>query len=251
MFQLALATLTLAHAATGAVYIDDATDSVVVTVQNVSGSPDVDARQLEVTSSDPLIYVDGDFGCSVGSTAESLELMMGTLIAHPPTVYSFDLWDVSAPLPLDAPFGAFAIDHAVDIPATWDPNQAVTLGFNPVKIVEDHLETAEDNNADLVDWMRSDQVFEASFPVNAVVWCDTGSELVAGFDTVTVDVSIFYRGDPRIAYQPAVGTGGTDVDSGTTTDPDPGYDAGTGTGSTGDTRTSTTDTRTSTTRYTR
>lgn len=227
-FALAFFT-TAAHAATGAVYIDDATDKVHLSVANVSGSPDVEDRLFQVTTAPVMMHADGSFGCPAGTTADSIQLAFGKVIIQGDQLIPF-AWATSPAMDLGgAPFGSFSIDYPLDLQESWDPDEdLITLGYNGAYSVHMAYQFAEQGNADMVQWMQSDMAFEDGFTMNVVLWCDDGQELIPGVDSVPVDVSILYSGDRGIQYQPVAGTPG-DVDSGTTEPP--GYDSSTTGGS--------------------
>lgn len=235
----------IAHAAPGAVWIDHATVSLGLSVENVSGSSDVKDRVFGLVSAQPVMHAEGDFGCPVGTSAQSIELMFGKMWMMNDAPTGFVIWDASPELPLGgAPFGAWDIDHELDLPTSWTPGEAlVTFDFHPAKLVDDQYLFAQNKGADMVHWMQSDQVFETSFSMNAVLWCEGGDELVGGLATVEVDVSVLYHGDRGIQYQPITTTPG-DV---TTGDDGPIDDVATGTGGTGTGGTGGTSTGTTTT----
>lgn len=228
----ALLLASTASAAPGAVYIDHATVSIALSVHNVSGSDDVQDRIFGLVSDPPIVHVDGDFGCPQGTSADSIELAFGQMWMVNSTPTWFVLWDSSEPVDLQgAGWGGFSIDHALDLPESWHPGvDLINFGFNPSKVVSDHYDQAEAVNADMVHWMQSDQVFQSSFTMNAVLWCEGPNGTVGGLDSVEVDVDILYTGDHGIDYQPVAG-GPTDVTPGGSGTP--GYDAGAGGSGTG------------------
>lgn len=231
MTLAALAFATSAHAGV-VVDLHHATPSIAVSVENISGSADVEDRVFAVTSAAPLVHGDGVFACPEGTAATSAQLLFGTVVQGQGLVMPFAVWDESPPqLYAGGRFGAFDLDHDVDLELEWDPQvDILTFAFNAAKVVEDHFGKAEAANADMVAWMQFDQVFVDSFPMNAVVTCHGPGGDVLGVDGVEVEVSIFFHGDPNIDYQPVAGGPGSYDDGGKGT---PGYDAATGTSGTG------------------
>lgn len=184
-----------------------------ISVRNMSGSPDANQRALEVVSAPPVVGVDGQVWCSAGSTLDHVELMFGPLaMFHGPDPFLLDwgVWDVSAPLGFGNVDDAdFSIEHELDFAHQVEPWNLFT-DFNPAEIVEAHLETYVDNGGSVVDFLRTDDVFEASITVSAVAWCtdDSDDGVAPGFRSRPIRAYIFYHGDRSITEQPVVGTPG-------------------------------------------
>lgn len=196
---------TSAHASPGGVYVDQATTSLGLSLENVSGSSDVDDRVFGLIS-EPMVHVDGQFGCPVGSTADSIQLVFGVMWMEGDHSFGLLLWDESEELDLGGkPYGSFSIDHALNMPQTWDPEgPLVQLGFHPPLELEMLYQASKSKGADMVHWMQSDQAFESvGFTTNALLRCSNGVE---GLDSVDVDVTLLYHGDRRISYQPLTDT---------------------------------------------
>lgn len=218
-----------AQAGGPAIYLGEATSKLALSVANVSGSPALEDRLFQVTTPPLVVHAEGTFGCPAGSVADSVQLVFGHVVVQGDQIFPF-AWASSAPVDLGGvPFGAFAVDHALDLQASWDPGDDLfDLGYNGAHTVHMAYVFAEQGNADMVHWMQSDQAFEDSLTLNVVLRCDDGVQLLPGVDTASVDVSILYHGDRSIQYPTVAGTPG-DVDAGTSSPP--GYDGSTTGGS--------------------
>lgn len=183
-----------------------------VTVRNTSASTDPANRNLRMVSDDPQISVDGQVWCKQFDNATNApsraQLMIGStsIVA---TEYG------AGPLPLgvwassstqnintDWEIADFDLSMTYDMPDSWQ-NQLVTLFFNPVEVVESRLEQYVANNAGSeADFLRVDDVFEVTVPLNVVGWCEFDGQSYSGeyggMRTYDMKVAIFYQGDDDI-----------------------------------------------------
>lgn len=203
--------------------IVSATPMIHVTVRNVSNSTSSDKRQLATVSPPPAYSLDGQVFCKAilgGSTrlVES-QLLFGTPVVlvneAGAGIWPIGVWDSSDPIEYDANISSadVSFDHLIDLPTTW--NGGLELGFNPAKVVEDHLATWVQNGGSAADFLRQDDVFEVQIPVNLVGVCRNTSSYgvheYAGYTRRWITASVFYQGDPDVVdpIRPAVGVAGS------------------------------------------
>lgn len=187
--------------------------AVNISVRNMSNSTDPAERDLRMVSDDPQFNVTGQVWCKsyeyATTSARAAQLVFGNApIVSTPEGSSYlplGVWGASG----TQYFGNgdtlvnFSLAHTLDLPADWNSEVAITLGFNPVQVVEQRLEQYVANNAGSeADFLRVDDVFETSITLNAVGWClyhsDSTNGQYAGRRAIEVPVHIFYHGDPDI-----------------------------------------------------
>lgn len=187
--------------------------AVNISVRNLSASTDPADRDLRMVSDDPQFNVTGQVWCKsyeqATTSARAAQLVFGNApIVSTPEGSSYlplGVWGASG----TQYFGNgetlvnFSLAHTLDLPADWNSEAAITLGFNPVQVVEQRLEQYVANNAGSeADFLRVDDVFETSITLNAVGWClyhsDSTNGQYAGRRAIEVPVHIFYHGDPDI-----------------------------------------------------
>lgn len=197
--------------------------AVNISVRNMSASRLPAQRNLRVTSPKPVLSVAGQVWCKsfnfAHTRAASARVMFGNAhIASSPDgadVYPIGPWSPSPMVNLgaDETLRNYSIDAAVDFPDHWAGG--ISLGFNPVKVVEERMQQFVANGAgSQADFLRVDDVFETTITLNAVGWCEYESQNIegryAGVRRVEVPVHIFYHGDPDIEDTAAVvQSGGT------------------------------------------
>lgn len=194
-----------------------------ISVRNQSNSTDPAQRNLRVTSQMPVVNVRGQVWCKSFSfahtRADAAQVMFGnaSLVTSPngSDVLSLGTWSSSpvAQLGADETLRNYNINAPVQFPDHW--NGGISLGFNPVREVEQRMQQFVQNGAGSeADFLRVDDVFETTIKLNAVGWCEYNSENLqrrhAGFRQIEVPVHIFYRGDPDIA-DVIVGVGTADT----------------------------------------
>lgn len=199
-----------------------ATPYVNVTVRNLSASTDPEDRVLTVVSAPPVVDVEAQAFCvpvavqAGGWTRlDRAQLMLGgPIIAQFPDGYEVVDWTVWDRSPMVDGFGNvtasdLAFEHAIDLPQTWD-DPLIDFGFNPVGLVEEHLETWVDNGGSAADFLREDAVFEAHVDLNVVAWCvnttQFGERTYPGITTRPLTIAVFYQGDPDIREPSRWGT---------------------------------------------
>lgn len=191
-----------------------------ISVRNVSASTDPALRDLRVTSPTPVVNVKGQVWCKSfqqGQTrADTAQVLFGnvSLWVQPGGVdlLTIGAWSSSPVVALggNETLRNYDISAPVNFPDRW--NGGISLGFNPVKVVEDRLEQYVDNGAGSeADFLRVDDVFETTVTMSAAGWCDYASPNLtpgsyAGLRQVEVPVHIFYHGDPDI-QDPVVAVG--------------------------------------------
>jgi hypothetical protein len=194
------------------VTISHMTPQVQVTVRNIANSPDPAARELRMVSNDPIVNVRGQFFCNSyshntpgESRARRAQVLFGLTAPHPNgngyELIPIGIWGESPAVQYNgARTGEnFDIDAVMDLEDSWDSEALVTLFFNPVKTVEDHLADFVSNGAgSAADFLRQDDVFEVEVPVSMTAWCEYGGRWYPGVRQQTVTVSVFYQGDPDI-----------------------------------------------------
>ena len=185
-----------------------------VSVVNLSGSSDAEERELTVVSSAPEIAVNGQVLCEEGSTVTEIKFLMGTVgIYNGKQLQEGFIWDSAEPLVYDTVSRGrlFSFDEEVETPLTFDRHAGIVIsGFDPVRVVEWELLKFVLNGGSVVDFLRTDDVYETTFEVHAVGICDTGSGEKHFYETREVTAYIFYHGDPNITPQ-VVGGGEKDV----------------------------------------
>jgi hypothetical protein len=188
-----------------------ATPSIHIAVENVSASTSPLHRKLANVSPPPAYSLSGQVFCKaiLGGTTRLVEsqVMFGT-----PTIWSTNVstqifkigvWDETAPIQYEGNISSANVQfqHALDVPETWNGG-LVTLGFNPVKVVEDHLASYVASGGSAADFLRHDQVFEVPVAVNLVGVCKNTSSLgvhtFAGLTRRWITAFVLYKGDPRI-----------------------------------------------------
>lgn len=195
-----------------------------ISVRNLSGSPDPALRDLRVTSPMPMLNVNGQVWCksfqNAHTRADAAQILFGNVSLMSTqngvdalTVGAWSASDVEG-LGADETLRNYSIAAPVEFPDHW--NGGVTLGFNPVRVVEDRLDNYVQNGAGSeASFLRVDDVFETTITLNAVGWCEYDSQNLngkryAGLREIEVPVHIFYHGDPEIEDQvTAVGTAGS------------------------------------------
>lgn len=216
------------------------TPVVHITVANVSASPDAAARELQVVSGPPLVTVEGKAVCEKlsgwPSHLDAVQVQFGHV-----TVDYFGFWgiawDASEVLGFPSQVGAaeVAFDHDLQVPETWEGN-AVTLGFNPVMILEEELAEYVELGGTAEDFLRQDDVFEAPITVNLMATCTIQSSLgdwqYYGLTRRDITAAIFYQGDPGIQDPPRFGSPGDLAGPGTGSSDPSGTLTGPSTGST-------------------
>lgn len=192
--------------------ISHMTPQVQVTVRNTANSPDPADRVLRMVSNDPVVTVRGQFFCNSYSAntqgesrARRAQVLFGITAPHNNgngyELMPIGIWGESDTVEYNgARTGEnFDIDAVMDLPESWDSNAAVTLFFNPVEMVEDHLEDFVSNGAgSAADFLRQDDVFEVQVPVSMTAWCQYDGRWYPGVRQRNVTVAIFYQGDPDI-----------------------------------------------------
>lgn len=194
-----------------------------ISVRNMSASRLPAQRNLRVTSPKPVLSVAGQVWCKsfdfAHTRAASAQVMFGNAhIASSPDgadVYPIGPWSPSPKVNLgaDETLRNYSINAAVEFPDHWAGG--VSLGFNPVKVVEERMQQFVANGAgSQADFLRVDDVFETTIKLNAVGWCEYESQNIegryAGVRRIEVPVHIFYHGDPDIEDTAAVvQSGGT------------------------------------------
>ena len=187
--------------------------AVNISVRNMSASTDPADRDLRMVSEDPQFNVTGQVWCKsyeyATTSARAAQLVFGNapivLTPEGSSYLPLGVWGASG----TQYFGNgdtlvnFNLAHTLDLPADWNSEAAITLGFNPVQVVEQRLEQYVANNAGSeADFLRVDDVFETSITLNAVGWClyhsDSTNGQYAGRRAIEVPVHIFYHGDPDI-----------------------------------------------------
>jgi hypothetical protein len=196
------------------ILITSNTQTVNISVRNMSNSTDPEDRDLRVVSSTPVIPVTGQVWCKSYDHAETAALRAqimfgivnivaeqggaGPLMLGPYSASGFDTFSGTHELE------NFAIDAALEFPDSFDRHALVNLDpFNPVRVIEDRMEFYVENGAGSeADFMRVDDVFETEITLNAVGWCNYASNNTngeyAGARGVPVTVTIFYHGDADI-----------------------------------------------------
>lgn len=194
---------------------------VNISVRNMSPSPDPAMRNLRVTSPRPSLNVSGQVWCksfqNAHTRADAAQVRFGNAaLSSSPNgadIVPLGTWSHSpvANLGGDETLRNFNINAPMDFPDSW--NGGMSLGFNPVREVEQRLQQYVQNGAgSAADFLRVDDVFVTTVKMNAVGWCEYDSQNLsnrryAGYRQVDVQVHIFYHGDPDIQDQPAVGVG--------------------------------------------
>ena len=198
--------------------------AINVSVRNLSPSPFPAMRNLRVTSPTPVLNVAGQVWCksfqNTHTRADEAQVMFGnaSVISAPngADVLAIGAWSSSpvAQLGADETLRNYNIAAPVNFPDHW--NGGFTLGFNPVREVEERMEQFVQNGAGTeADFLRTDDVFETTITLNAVGWCEYDSQNLsnkryAGLRKIEVPVHIFYHGDEDIEDQlTAVGSSGT------------------------------------------
>jgi hypothetical protein len=193
------------------IYIGSATPYLNLSVQNLSGSSDPEERELVMTSPMPEYELSGQVFCDaiLGGTTElkRAQLMFGHGIVMSSqgggtTLWPTDMWDASEPQ-LFGGVTAADVDfqHELDIPTTWQGGP-ITLGFNPVEVVEKRLADYVTNGGTAADFLRTDDVFEVEVGVNLVGVCENTSDYgvneYVGYTRRYITVAIFFHGDENI-----------------------------------------------------
>ncbi|PWE16923.1 hypothetical protein DDZ18_09415 [Marinicauda salina] len=197
---------------------------VQVTVRNVAASTDPADRDLRMVSDDPMIAMTGQVWCNsydyASNWAQRAQLLVGeTTVAVSEggaDPFPLGIWDNSEMQYFEGEDALenFDLEFVLDLPHDWDPDQAVTLFFNPVALVENHLETFVENNSGTeADFLREDAVFETTVTLSAAGWCRYDSNSIhgeyAGLRQFDMPIRVFYQGDADIADVPTiVGTPG-------------------------------------------
>lgn len=195
--------------------------AINVSVRNVSQSQWAHERELRVTSADPVIAVSGQVWCknALGTQAHAVraQSMIANAFVNSHELVALASSGSSSPqtFPGNDALENFELEIDYDIPDSWDSSSLITFGMNPVKVVEDHLETYVGNGAGTpADFLRVDDVFETTITVSVAGWCRwdefvQGREY-AGVRRIQVPVHIFYHGDADIADRATtVNTAGT------------------------------------------
>lgn len=197
---------------------------VTVTVRNMSASTDPAQRDLRAVSAAPQFHVTGQVWCKTLSNgpahAVRAQLYLGNVSLHSTNegvdASTLGSWGHSAPQAFSGTHEIenFELDLTAPMQTSWEGN-AINLGFNPVRDVEERLEQYLAQNAgSAADFLRSDAVFETTIGVNAVGWCEyegfNYSGTYAGYRRKDITVRIFYQGDSDIQDVPtAVGGANT------------------------------------------
>lgn len=188
-----------------------------ISVRNLAASRLPANRNLRVTSPKPMLNVSGQVWCksfnAAHTRAASARVLFGNahVVSSPDgaDVYPIGTWSPSPMVNLgaDEMLRNYSINAPVDFPDHW--TGGFTLGFNPVKVVEDRMKQFVENGAGSeADFLRVDDVFETTITMNAVGWCEYKSQNIdgryAGVRRIEVPVHIFYHGDPDIEDTTAV-----------------------------------------------
>lgn len=198
--------------------------AINVSVRNLSPSPFPAMRNLRVTSPTPVLNVAGQVWCksfqNAHTRADEAQVMFGnaSVISAPDgaDILTIGTWSASpvAQLGANETLRNYNIAAPVDFPDHW--NGGFTLGFNPVREVEERMQQFVQNGAGTeADFLRTDDVFQTTITMNAVGWCEYDSQNLsnkryAGLRQIEVPVHIFYHGDDDIEDQVvAVGSPGT------------------------------------------
>ena len=197
--------------------------AVNISVRNMSPSANPAQRDLRVTSPTPVLNVSGQVWCksfqNAHTRADAARVMFGNAALTSSNdgvdVFPIGTWSSSPVEELgpDETLRNYSIQAPVNFPDHW--TGGFTLGFNPVREVEERMEQFVQNGAGTeADFMRVDDVFETTITMNAVGWCDYDGQNVqgryAGLRPIQVPVHIFYHGDPDIEDEvAAVGTANT------------------------------------------
>lgn len=195
--------------------------AINVSVRNVSQSQWAHERDLRMISADPVIEVSGQVWCknALGTQAYAVraQVIIANALVHGHELIALASSGASAPqtFPGNDALENFELEIDYDIPDSWDSSSLITFGMNPVKIVEERLETFVGNGAGTpADFLRVDDVFETTITVSVAGWCRwdefvPGREY-AGVRRIQVPVHIFYNGDEDIADRATtVNTAGT------------------------------------------
>lgn len=183
-----------------------------IAVRNVAKNHTVDARELRVVSEVPRITVTGQVFCKKFTSApnrlRAAQVMFGnpviTLANNGHAIEQMGTWGESAVknFPGTTQGADISITTDVEFPSQWPRDALVTLGFNPVKEVEDRLKRHVQKGGDAAEFLRTDDVFEVPLPVNLAGWCmwekASGDYIFPGYRQVVVTARIFYQGDAAI-----------------------------------------------------
>jgi hypothetical protein len=208
----------------GAINLTYVKPSINTTVQNLSNSPYADQRKLTNMTPFHMYKLDGQVFCKAILWGETrltkaqvmfgLPLVWEDQIHHGATLMTIGVWGVSPALNFqgNADDANVNFEYPLNLPTTWN-GAAFVIGFNPVKVVEDRLADYVSKGGKAVDFLRKDDVFEVEFSVNLTGECENSSEYgvhsYVGYTRRKIKGSVFYKGDPRIQYEPvANGPGG-------------------------------------------
>ncbi|MCW5725063.1 MAG: hypothetical protein KIS81_08890 [Maricaulaceae bacterium] len=192
--------------------------AVNVAVRNMSGSPHPAHRLLRVISPDPVVNVSGQVWCQnynhASTAARGAQVLFGNVFLHQSPngvdVVTLGAWASSARHPMNGSqtLVNFQISTPMNLPQTWDSQALVTLGFNPVQVVEQRLAQYVQQGGSAAQFLRTDDVFETTVTLNAAGWCQYQTQNIngeyAGVRRVQLTVRIFYQGDRNIDEHPTV-----------------------------------------------
>ena len=179
--------------------------AIQVSVTNVSQSPWAEDRELRVTSADPQIAIDGQAWCehALGTQAYAVRARayLANAVLQSSEVFVLAASGASAPQNFSGTHALenFELQIDYDIPRSWD--SGATLTFNPVRVVEERLESFVGNGAGTpADFLRTDDVFETSITLSVAGWCRWSefepNKEYGGLRKIEIPAHIFYRRDP-------------------------------------------------------
>lgn len=186
--------------------------AVNISVRNMSASTDPADRDLRMVSADPVFHVTGQVWCKSFNQAQTAAERARIVFGNANVVSSqngadllpLGTWGTSQAQTFNGnhTLENFSIQTTLDLPSSWNGGLNLST-FNPVEHVEDRLEHyLEQGAGSEADFLRVDDVFEATITLNAVGWCSYASQNTsgeyAGLRAIEVPVHIFYHGDPDI-----------------------------------------------------
>jgi hypothetical protein len=195
--------------------------SLHISVENTSGSPWPEDMRLEVTSGPLELHLSGEAQCYEGASLTSLQVLLGQafIVKYPLGTGVLQMgWSESDPETWavgETDGSSWLLSHSVDYAGLYAAHDLNLFGLDhaqhPAYFVHSQLLQHLGAGGSAADFLRTDQVFEASLKVNVGAGCTlhagANSPIGAALDTREIDVLVFYKGDPNIS---SVVVGGPD-----------------------------------------
>jgi hypothetical protein len=184
-----------------------------LSLENLATIKTPQARQVTVTSSNPVISVDGRLECPAGKRVHTAQLIFGKSLIQNGELLTIFTMGASAKLtlPLSANTANFTVSGTLPV-SKVATKAAVDLTFNPARQFEQKLSAFVAKGGSAAEYLRQTESFDMPLGLSLIGWCadlaDASKRSVAVVNR-TVNVSILYEGDQKITGGMAPNTAGS------------------------------------------